>query len=288
MPKRISRYKFSFVVSCLMTLVPLSAQAESIENQISIPVERDSARVGQGRPAAPVATASHSVATNPVAQASNNDAGLWELFNQLEQLQEEVRQLRGQLEEQANQMEMMRRAQRERYLDLDRRLTDVSLKAPVVAPVPVPTSTVGAATSPIAAEPVVPGAPKVEEKALYKKAQGMLRKKQWNEAKDIFLSILQQYPNGFYQPYAHYWLGEVYLALPEADVQSAKTHFENVINQFSDHAKVPASLYKLAQIQDSLGNTAEAKKILQRVINNHGGSTSAKLAKNYLQQMQKR
>lgn len=273
MPKSSKGCLFALLSTVL--LAPVVVQADS-HSKITIPVERDSARLTSGS-STPAVTGTNSTA--------GGDSSLWELFSQLEQLQEEVRRLNGLVEEQNNVIEQMRSRQRDRYLDLDHRITELKQSAtaqPPVAAVETPSSV------PVTPPVTIAGAPQPEEKALYKKAQGQLGGKNWSEAKTVFQSLLQQYPNGFYQPYAHYWLGEVNLVIQDADVNAAKRHFETVVSQFPDHVKVPASLYKLARIYDSEGNNAEATKLLTQVISTHSGSTPAKLAEKYLEQMKKR
>ncbi len=48
--------------------------------------------------------------------------GLLEMLNRVEQMQQTIQQLRGDLEVQAHTLEEMQRRSREQYLDLDRRL----------------------------------------------------------------------------------------------------------------------------------------------------------------------
>jgi len=53
------------------------------------------------------------------------------LVIQVQELQDEVRNLRGQLEEQTRELENLKRRQRDQYLDLDQRLSDVRNSQPV-------------------------------------------------------------------------------------------------------------------------------------------------------------
>jgi len=60
------------------------------------------------------------------AQAEGGNQLLMTLYTQLEALQQEVQNLRGMVEEQANQLRRMQTEQRDRYLDVDRRLSELS------------------------------------------------------------------------------------------------------------------------------------------------------------------
>ena len=66
--------------------------------------------------------------------------GLIDLLNQLEKLQGDVQQLRGEIEVQNHQLEEMQRRQKDLYLDIDRRLRQLEPEQPAgaagVAPVP--------------------------------------------------------------------------------------------------------------------------------------------------------
>ena len=66
--------------------------------------------------------------------------GLIDLLNQLEKLQGDVQQLRGEIEVQNHQLEEMQRRQKDLYLDLDRRLRQLEPEQPAgaagVAPIP--------------------------------------------------------------------------------------------------------------------------------------------------------
>jgi tol-pal system protein YbgF len=96
---------------------------------------------------------------NNQAQAGQADGNelLLSLYNQLESLQQEVQTLRGMVEEQANQLRRLQTDQRDRYIDVDRRLSELSAGGaapPAVTPgVNPPTATLPGATVP----PTSPG-----------------------------------------------------------------------------------------------------------------------------------
>lgn len=84
--------------------------------------------------------------------------GASELFAQLQMLQEELRELRGKLEEQANQLAQLEQQQKDNYLDLDGRLSALMAGGMAGAGVPTPAAAPGAAPTP-GAPPQVPAAP---------------------------------------------------------------------------------------------------------------------------------
>ena len=81
-----------------------------------------------------------SASMSAPAQAQDPDtSAMANLVIQVQELQDELRTLRGMYEEQARELENLKRRQRDQYLDLDQRLSDVRSAQPV--------STLGAGTA---------------------------------------------------------------------------------------------------------------------------------------------
>ena len=59
-------------------------------------------------------------------QQTSGNQGNAELFFMIERLQQEVRSLRGELEEQRHQLDRLTQQSRERYIDLDQRLLELA------------------------------------------------------------------------------------------------------------------------------------------------------------------
>lgn len=194
-----------------------------------------------------------------------------ELFHQLQVLQGEVQELRGLIEEQGHQLNRLAREQKEQYLDIDRRL-NLALKGQA-------SSSAGSASSPAAA-PVRGGAARTE-RDVYTRAFSLTREKRFQEAIDGFNELIVSYPSGQYTPNAFYWLGELYLALPEPELEKSRQSFAQVVNLYPDHQKVPDALYKLGVVYDRLEERAEARVYLARVQSEYPQSPAARLAKSY-------
>ncbi len=124
----------------------------SLAATAQVPVVEAGSRRGQ-----PVAQAQAPVAQT--AQAESNDL-LLTLYNQLEALQREVQTLRGMVEEQANELRRLQTENRDRYLDVDRRLSELSGGAAAAATGLAPPVTgiapQGGAAFPPAATPQAP------------------------------------------------------------------------------------------------------------------------------------
>lgn len=96
------------------------------------------------------------------AQPQDNEL-LMTLYTQLEALQREVQTLRGMVEEQSNQLRRVQTEQRDRYIDVDRRLSELAGGAAIGAapgaippPATLPGATAGASTLPPATAGTTP------------------------------------------------------------------------------------------------------------------------------------
>ncbi|WP_242208175.1 MULTISPECIES: tol-pal system protein YbgF [unclassified Pseudomonas] len=212
------------------------------------------------------------------------------LFNQLQQMQDQISRQQGVIEELQNQVARMKQESLERYQDLDRRIG--SGAAPAATP---ENSSAGgdasaaagaaagagaAAQAPAASSE--PGDP-AKEKLYYDAAFDLIKAKDFDKASQAFAAFLRKYPNSQYAGNAQYWLGEVNLA--KGDLQGAGQAFAKVSQLYPKHAKVPDSLYKLADVERRLGHTDKVKGILQQVVAQYPGTSAAQLAQRDLQRM---
>ena len=211
-----------------------------------------------------------------------------ELFNQLQQMQEQIARQQGVIEVLQNDVSRMKQESLERYQDLDRRIG--SGGAPAAAPENSPAggnSAVGAAAGAGAAAQAPaassePGDP-AKEKLYYDAAFDLIKAKDFDKASLAFAAFLRKYPNSQYAGNAQYWLGEVNLA--KGDLQGAGQAFAKVSQLYPKHNKVPDSLYKLADVERRLGHADKVKGILQQVVSQYPGTSAAQLAQRDLQRM---
>ncbi|WPP00976.1 tol-pal system protein YbgF [Pseudomonas sp. HR96] len=218
-----------------------------------------------------------------------------QLFMQLQQMQEDIARLRGQVEVQQNDIQQLKQQALERYQDLDGRIQAIQQGSAAAAPNNSPASGgVSAAGTPApagqdaqapAAAPSAssePGDP-AKEKLYYDAAFDLIKAKDFDKASQAFSAFLRKYPNSQYAGNAQYWLGEVNLA--KGDLQGAGQAFAKVSQLYPKHAKVPDSLYKLADVERRLGHTDRVKGILQQVVSQYPGTSAAQLAQRDLQKM---
>ncbi|AHY42242.1 tol-pal system protein YbgF [Stutzerimonas decontaminans] len=205
------------------------------------------------------------------------------LFMQLQQMQEEIAQLRGMLEEQQNQLQRLQQEGLERYQDLDRRMSSGSVSAGnQTAPARDMPSTAGNASAPAATQGQAQGGSSdpAQEKLYYDAAFDLIKAKDFDKASQAFAAFLRKYPDSQYAGNAQYWLGEVNLA--KGDLQGAGQAFARVSQAYPQHNKVPDSLYKLADVEIRMGNRDKAQGILRQVIAQYPNTSAAQLAQRQL------
>ncbi|MGC8119157.1 tol-pal system protein YbgF [Marinobacter sp. VGCF2001] len=213
-------------------------------------------------------------------KAGNNQATA-ELFYMIQQLQREVRDLRGQVEEQQHQIGRLQQQGRDRYVDLDQRILDLSKavetrasEAPAAAPSDAPKDE--------ARDYRAPGA---EEQEAYNAIIDLIRnKKDYDAAITQLYEFVDAYPEGDLTVNAYYWLGEVYLAKPQ--LEQARQAFTIVATRYTDHRKAPDAVYKLGVTLDKLGEKDEAARRMKTVVERYPESGAAALAKKYLEPAQ--
>jgi len=211
-----------------------------------------------------------------------------QLFMQLQQMQDEIARLRGMVEVQQNDIQRMKQEALERYQDLDSRIGAGGAAAAASnnsQPAGGDINAGGTPTAPAAQAPSAGTEPPdpAKEKLYYEAAFDLIKAKDFDKASQAFGAFLRKYPNSQYAGNAQYWLGEVNLA--KGDLQGAGQAFAKVSQLYPKHAKVPDSLYKLADVERRLGNTDKVKGILQQVVAQYPGTSAAQLAQRDLQRL---
>ncbi len=252
------------------------------------------------------------------------DSGtLIKLLQSVEELKAEVRELRGQLEQQQYSLSQMTDRQRELYLDVDRRLQRVETTGAAIAATAAATATGSPGTAPsatIATAPApssigtttgtstsAPGtavigvaaagaatqasAPQtapasidpVKVQQAYQTAFNLLKAGRYDQAAKAFEQFLAEYPASKFADNAQYWLGESYYVTRNFD--NAMREFDKLITEHPDSQKLTHALLKVGYILDELGQKEKAREVLTDLTKNHPQSTAAGLAAKRLERM---
>ena len=252
-----------------------------------------------------------SVSVPAIAQMEDKQA-MVDLVIQIQQLQDEVRMLRGMLEDQSIQLENLSNRQRDQYLDLDQRITGMrgSSTGPVLSGNPA--NTTSAMTSPAVAQPAIrEDVPDVRpaldtpssvtaiatpdtqaremvespeaEKAAYDQGFQSLKDLKYADAAQQFSAFVMQYPNSDYADNAQYWLGESYYVTRNYDI--ALEAFQKLLSNYPDSPKVPDGLLKIGYTHYELKQWDQARAALVQVQEQYPDTTLARLAGSRLRSM---
>ncbi len=265
------------------------------------------------------------VAAQAAPVGAQDDGGMASrMIVELQQMREEVRELRGLVEAQGQELENLRRRQRDQYLDLDSRIGAAAAgSASVVTPAP-PRPASGSMTDPAAAavtpaplqaevpRPLAIEAPEV--RAPIEQApeivtladpgdSGVRALREPSEAErqaydQAFLALREtRYADaaeGFDRflidyPDSSYAPNALYW-LGEAyyvtrDFETALAQFQRLLETYPGSGKQPDALLKTGFSHYELGRWERARAALEQVIADHPGSNYSRLAENRLRTM---
>jgi tol-pal system protein YbgF len=187
--------------------------------------------------------------------------GLLEMSRQLDALADQVRQLRGDIDELQHSLDQARAQQRDQYLDLDTRLR--AAEAALTA----------------AQASVAGGSPEAE----YQAAFGLLKDGKYDEASTALRDFLAKYPQHELAPNAMYWLGEAHYV--RRDFAGALAAFEGLLQDYPGNRKTPDALLKVGYCQAELKRPGPARTALTRVIQEFPDTPAAAEAKARLDRM---
>ena len=205
---------------------------------------------------------------------------LSELFYRIQVLQQDLKDLRGTMEEQSYLIKRLERSQKEQYLDLDNRLVQLG-----GADLESRAAQTEDKESGEEATTLLNEVPEFDnEREAYQYAFDLMRNRQYQESLAGFEEIIVAFPNGQYTPNAFYWIGELYLA--QGDNEKSRQSFIQVISLYPDHQKVPDAMYKLGVVYFALGDNQSALRYLGQVQQEYPNSSAAGLAARYSAEIQ--
>ncbi|WP_428036421.1 tol-pal system protein YbgF [Amphritea sp.] len=211
-----------------------------------------------------------------ITRSSGQFGGGTDTLMLLQQLQDEVRALRGMVEQQQYQIRQMEQQQRDRYRDLDRRIAvGQNSQAPQDGSAESALAPAASAPLPLPAADSTP-----TDSQAYQEAFGLVRQKDFPAALAAFDKFIELYPESARLPNAYYWVGEVNLA--EQKLELAKAAFEKVLQTFPEHRKAADASYKLGVIYHQMGDQAKANEMFNSTISRYPDSSAANLARDYL------
>ena len=224
-----------------------------------------------------------------------------EYARELERLKDDVRKLRGTIEELKNELAQHRDAQAQQLADLAARVPGQSQAAagsatagapasPVVQnpnlppPVAAPArpSAVDAALS-APPQPLAPPPDPMERQKEYEHAFETLKAAKYTDAAAEFQAFVAKYPKGEFSDSAQYWLGEAHYS--NRAFVAAREAFKKMLADFPQSAKVADAKLKLGFIEYENQQYPKARELLNEVLKGYPETAAAKMAEKRLERM---
>lgn len=212
-----------------------------------------------------------------------------EMQQQIDSLTQEVRSLRGSLDESNYKLQQATDRQKSLYEEIDKLQQAPANPAPATQPqaptqaaassadAPASASQTNAAANPQAtATPTAPASGS-ETKDYENAVNLVLKDKKYDQAIPAFEGFISSYPSSASTPNAYYWLGQLYLN--KGNKEKAKANFLTVAQKFKDSPKRAEAIYKLGVITKSEGDIEKANKYFDLVVKQYPTTSAAQLAK---------
>lgn len=208
------------------------------------------------------------------------------------QIDEQLRQIRGQIEQVQFQQKQHAEALKKLGDDADYRLRALEQKqaaaenaaaAATAAPEPAKSEPLKPESAPATYQPETgePAALTGEDfpnaNAHYSFAFDLLNKKKYSQAAASFDAFVHQYPGDPLVANAYYWLGESYYA--RSDNTRAAEAFRKGFEANPEGQKAPDNLYKLALSLNNIKRTGEACIVLNQVVTKYAEASPRTVAK---------
>lgn len=215
---------------------------------------------------------------------------LVDLATRLDEVETQLRTLRGDVEQLQHDQEGAQERQRELYLDVDRRLRRLEVGGSAGAGGSLDLSagddeqassddTSDSSASGSQSDEASGSSPREEYEAAFE----LLRDGRYDAAGEAFQAFLEEHPDSRLGANARYWLGEVHYVT--RDFEQAVTEFQRVIEDYPDAGKVPDAHLKLGFTFYELERWEEAREHLETVVENYEDSSVARLARTRLDRM---
>jgi len=219
-------------------------------------------------------------------------------------LKNEIRDLRGTVEEQGYQLQQIVSRQRELYKDIDQRLnlanSETKSEANSSTPVTPNLSTssayntenpesqttdfsnaTGFSNASTLANPTTLSDDEI--RGVYDKIFPLVRSKRYDDAIAGYQQFISNFPESIYVANSRYWLAQIYSVLGRTD--EAEKEYLEVANNYSSSAKASDSWLKLGKLYEQKNNNERAIEAYNKVITQYSNSTAAKIAVSRLQDL---
>lgn len=227
-----------------------------------------------------------------------DNQGLVEMLVRIDNLQNELQILRGEIELHTHELEDIKQRQRDLYVDIDRRLLRLERGGADSGAVDLPStgkdtakgassaalkSGGTAATATAVAVAPTGSADLANEQMSYQAAFDLLRELRYDQAVSAFKGFIIAYPNGRYAHIAQYWIGEANYA--QRNFKEAIKDYQKLIDNYPNSPKLAEAMLKIGYSQYELKELKQAEATLNQLIKSYPGTTEAGQAQNLIQKI---
>jgi len=203
-----------------------------------------------------------------------SNQSLVQLATQVDTLQGEVRDLRGQVDELQNANKALTKQQHDLYADLDKRIGALEHGGSAGG-----AAGGGSGATDTGGEAGVSST----EQSVYGQAFDALKAGSYSVAISGFQGFLKQYPTSQLAPNAQYWLGEAHYV--NQDYAAAEADFQAVLDNWPSSGKAPDAMLDLGNTQLAQGKTSKGRATLRQVTTQYAGTDAATRAQARLKQL---
>lgn len=196
---------------------------------------------------------------------------LVELVGQLDQLNQQIATLRGQLEVINFNLTNLQKRQQDLYVDLDGRLRTIEE---------------GKSAGSGGGNPLAQAAnaqQEAEAATAYETAYNLYRDNKLKPAIEAFGNIAAKYPSSQSTPNTLFWMGMA--QAQTGDAKSAQASWRKLVESFPDNAKSPDALKAIASVQFDKGDKKGAVKTLKELVASYPSSDAGKDAAKELKKL---
>ncbi|WP_235667768.1 tol-pal system protein YbgF [Candidatus Williamhamiltonella defendens] len=210
-----------------------------------------------------------------ITQLERISGGRGQLLTEYEQkisdLQQDVNDLRGQIQNNQYEIEQIKKKQSNEQGDMSFKNDKTEIKATTLKN----TDNQNGATKVVTLES------KNDEKKDYDAALFFIfEKKDNNQAILNLLHFIEEYSESIYRPNAYYWLGQLFYN--KGMKNKASYYYAVLVKKYHQSPKRPDAMLKVGMIMQESGKTDKAKQIYQRLIEEYPLSAAKKEAQKKL------
>ena len=194
------------------------------------------------------------------------------IYLKIVNLEEEIASLRALIEENAYLIDRSQQLQKQRYIDLDKRLQTLSSD----------NSNVSSRSLSNKKDELLNllESKGLEDELIYLNALKLFDDSRFAEALEKFQELIVNFPSSEYVPDAYFWSGELFLFQKKLD--DARENYLVLITDYMNHPRSADSLYKLGEIARNSSDNSNAKEYFLNVLEKFPDTGAAELAKKSL------